>query len=301
MSLPSIAVLSAVWNEAEHIEEMVASLQAQTHPDWSVYFVDDGSTDDTAQIIQRLAAEDNRVKFVAKHEHRGKVAAFNAAFAASSEDLICLLAGDDKLPANSLELRCQALSDADPHADMVAVWGKLKTFSDNPKEDGIIMPRGEAPSRSGAAGAITRVLAEKIFPIPEQLPNEDAWIQACCKGLATKEKALTDIIANYRIHSGNTSPRHLTYEEFLKKQALRGKVWQLLLEEPRLEFDEETRLNLERSRQMEEARARQSLLGILKVPGVPLLRKAAVAWKGNKILYRIRWSNYRLFNGWLKA
>lgn len=301
MQLPSIAILSAVWNESAHIEEMIESLLAQTHPRWGVYFVDDGSSDNTAEIIETWAAKDPRIHLVARHEHRGKVAAFNAAFEASEEDLVCLLAGDDTMPPDSLEVRCQALSDVDPHTTYAASWGKLRTFSDNPADDGILMPRGKEPSRSGAAGALTRALADLIFPIPEQLPNEDTWLTICAQELAGIDRPLTKVVANYRLHSGNTSPRRLPFDEFFAMQARRGEVWRLLAEEPRLPFGKSARERIARFQALEEARRRKSLLGIARVPGVPVLHKAADAWKANPVLYKIRWSNYRLFNGWLKA
>ena len=60
-SAPLFSILMPVFNGAAHIQETIASLQAQTFGDFELLVMDDGSTDNTAAIVQQLAASDSRI------------------------------------------------------------------------------------------------------------------------------------------------------------------------------------------------------------------------------------------------
>jgi len=105
LARPRISILSAVYNEAQHIAEMIKTVQAQDLLDWEILFVDDGSTDDTVKLIKKHAAQDPRVRLISHGSKLGKVKAFNTALEASLGDVIVLLAGDDRLPQGSLVSR----------------------------------------------------------------------------------------------------------------------------------------------------------------------------------------------------
>ena len=83
-----ISILSPVFNEELHIEEMIESVQAQDHQDWEICFVDDGSTDATVAKIQAAAARDPRLRLIAHGSKLGKAAAFNRAYAAATGEVV---------------------------------------------------------------------------------------------------------------------------------------------------------------------------------------------------------------------
>ena len=56
--MPKISVLIPCYNAAETLEETLESVAAQTLADFEVIAVDDGSTDETAAILARWAAQD---------------------------------------------------------------------------------------------------------------------------------------------------------------------------------------------------------------------------------------------------
>ena len=66
MAEPLVDVLLPIYNAADTLEETIRSLQAQTVGAFRILAVDDGSTDGTADLLDRLAREDHRIEVIAK-------------------------------------------------------------------------------------------------------------------------------------------------------------------------------------------------------------------------------------------
>ena len=58
---PKVSVLIGIYNCAETLPQAVAAIQNQTYSNWELILCDDGSTDGTYEVAQRLAAADNRL------------------------------------------------------------------------------------------------------------------------------------------------------------------------------------------------------------------------------------------------
>lgn len=63
-SSPLVSVIIPTFSEGPTLEVAVRSIMEQTHRNLEILIVDDGSTDDTEEISQRLAAEDPRVRYL---------------------------------------------------------------------------------------------------------------------------------------------------------------------------------------------------------------------------------------------
>src|SRR5699024_6687341 len=69
--LPVVTVVMPVWNRATTVRAAVESVQAQTWTDWELIVVDDGSTDDSRNVLEGLATFDDRITVV--HAERSGV------------------------------------------------------------------------------------------------------------------------------------------------------------------------------------------------------------------------------------
>lgn len=87
-----ISVIITNYNYAPYLEQCLDSVLTQSTPADEIIVVDDGSKDNSRDILARRA--DPRVKVITK-VNGGQGSAFNAGFAASSGELICLLDSDD--------------------------------------------------------------------------------------------------------------------------------------------------------------------------------------------------------------
>ena len=90
------------YNHAPFVAEAVESVLTQTFQAWELVVVDDGSTDETLDIIRRY--RDPRIRVV-KREHAGLAGlgtAYRAALEQSSAPLVAILEGDDRWPPDKL-------------------------------------------------------------------------------------------------------------------------------------------------------------------------------------------------------
>lgn len=291
-----ISVLSPVFNEQTYIGEMLDSLRAQSHTDWEVCFVDDGSTDATVALIQEAAAADERIRLVQHGEKLGKATAFNRAYAASTGDGIVLLAGDDRLPPDSLAIRSADLESCRPGELGLAAY-KLRSFSDDPSFDGMELPRGDATSASGGVLTFTRELADLVFPIPESLPSEDIWLGFAGPALTHRYVRNPVVVLEYRIHPGNSNPRGRDFETMSASIGPRHEAWRLLLEQDRFELPESDRAHLAALYAAEKHRRDGDVPAILRQRGLSLAERGSLAAMANARLWRARNRFYKVLSG----
>lgn len=93
---PRFSVTIPAYNAQATLAETVASVLAQTYADWEVVICDDGSTDGTRALAERLSAEEPRIRVVSQ-ENRGSGGAYNTAVRAARSDLLVMLSADDLL------------------------------------------------------------------------------------------------------------------------------------------------------------------------------------------------------------
>lgn len=103
-----VAIVMPVWNAGEALWRSWESLRVQTLSDWELVAVDDGSTDDTASILARMATEDSRVRVV-QQPHRGIAAALQVGCATARGQYLARLDADDVCAPERLQRQVAAL------------------------------------------------------------------------------------------------------------------------------------------------------------------------------------------------
>lgn len=117
---PRVTVITIFLNGMPYLPEAVESVQQQRLEDWELILVDDGSTDGSGAVADRLAAEDARIR-VARHpggENRGMSASRNLGLQHARAPLIAFLDADDVYRPERLS-RHQDVLDAHPEVDLV--------------------------------------------------------------------------------------------------------------------------------------------------------------------------------------
>ena len=115
--LPRVSVLMPAYNRLHVLPRAIASVVAQSNPDWELVIVDDGSSDGSVKLLREYARADPRIRF-ARQPRGGPAAARNRAFAlAAGEYLACLDSDDEYLPTHLADRI--AVLDAYPDIDFL--------------------------------------------------------------------------------------------------------------------------------------------------------------------------------------
>lgn len=116
--MPIISVILPVRNAVATIARAVASIQAQTHEDWELVVVDDGSTDGTREWLRRAVQADVRIRLVEQPAH-GLVPALNAGLTVARGRFIARLDADDECRPERLAAQANWL-EANPRTGLVS-------------------------------------------------------------------------------------------------------------------------------------------------------------------------------------
>lgn len=292
---PDISLLCAVHNEARYLPLLLDSVRAQHHPCFELILVDDRSTDETSLIAHEAASRDPRI-VVVPAETSGKNSAWNAAYTASRGAWIGFIGGDDLIPVDGVTGRLAYTRGVDADRPVV-VYSKVRMFGDGVSYDGLVVPRGRRGSRSGPTAMLSRALAEIVFPIAEDLPNEDLWVSTIADLRAEVIEA-PQVCFEHRSHQDNSFRRGASFEETSAAFAARARAFTLLLQaQDRFDWTEDERAHLSRLVDLEEAR-REGRLGSVLRSNVPWVHRLRIASQTDRRLFAARTRAYRLFSGW---
>lgn len=100
--MPKISVIIPVYNTAKYLSDCLDSVIAQTFQDIEIICVNDGSTDNSGEILATYAARDKRIRVI-NQENQGVVSTRNNGIKNANADLIFPLDSDDYIAPNALE------------------------------------------------------------------------------------------------------------------------------------------------------------------------------------------------------
>ena len=164
-----ISVLINNYNYAHYLAACIDSVASQNYQDFEIIVVDDGSTDNSAELIKSYS---DRIIPVMK-ENGGQASSFNAGFAASSGEVVCLLDADDSFLPGKLAAISKIYADEKPDwcFDYVTT-DESSVIAPNldlqPVDKRAELGRGRFPSLAVPTSGLTfhRNLLSKILPMP---------------------------------------------------------------------------------------------------------------------------------------
>ena len=120
----SLSVVIPVYNEEENIPELYKELKEVLEKlpyDYEIIFVDDGSTDRTYEILEKLAKEDPRVKVIKFRRNYGQTAAMYAGFQYANGDVVITMDGDLQNDPRDIPKLLEKINEG---YDIVSGWRK---------------------------------------------------------------------------------------------------------------------------------------------------------------------------------
>lgn len=133
----SITAAIPVFNGEDYIGRAIASIQNQVRIGATeILVVDDGSSDRTREIVERLMQEDARIRLVSHPRNRGRAAARNTALNSATGELMAWLDADDEWTSDKLSLQVPLLLSlirTQPMDKLIAYGSYLTHFNQSEK------------------------------------------------------------------------------------------------------------------------------------------------------------------------
>lgn len=178
MRPPLVSILTPCYNVAPWLEAAVASVRAQTWRRYEIILVDDGSTDNTLAIANRLAGPDLKVLH---QPNGGQCSAFNVAFRQAQGDFIEYFDADDLLHPRKLEVQLARLATLPLGWVASGAWARLyrdpaetvfapeEVWRDADPVDWLVSSWSGGGMMHGAAWLTPRAVAAAAGPWDERL------------------------------------------------------------------------------------------------------------------------------------
>lgn len=113
---PLVSLIMPTYNRASFIGKAVVSVLEQMHADFELIIVDDGSTDNTRDIVQSF--KDNRLQYHRMDKNCGEYQTTNYAVSKTTGQYLTWIHSDDMLPKDSVKVRLETLTN-NPNLDFV--------------------------------------------------------------------------------------------------------------------------------------------------------------------------------------
>lgn len=111
MNQPLVSIIIANWNGAGVFKDCLVSLAKIKYPNWELVVVDNGSTDDSADLAEQVKLPAKRVLVIKNNHNVGFAGANNQGYDKSQGEYVLLLNNDTKVDPNFLSLLVKRLED----------------------------------------------------------------------------------------------------------------------------------------------------------------------------------------------
>ncbi|WP_163438723.1 glycosyltransferase family 2 protein [Fibrobacter succinogenes] len=204
-----ISVCMATYNGGKFIREQLESILSQLPTDAEIVIADDGSTDDTMQVVESL--KESRIRVLPAEKHLGVIYNYERALQASKGEIIFLADQDDIWLPGKVEKVLAALNEADlvtHDAWMLrpseSSWTRSGKLSDIRAYKSGVVTNWWKNTFTGCCIALRRSVLGKALPFPKNLPMHDQWLGLVAEKYF-KVKSIDEPLVEYRQHSTNAT------------------------------------------------------------------------------------------------
>lgn len=201
-----ISVCMATYNGSLFIEEQIRSILAELSAADELLIADDGSSDNTLEIIRSIA--DKRICVLESAGHLGPIRNFERVLTQASGEIVFLSDQDDVWYAGKISACMRELNDCTlvvHNADILS-HGKISspTFFARRNSGPGFFKNIFKNSYMGCCMAFRRELLNFALPFPKNLPMHDQWLGLCAEHIGSV-RFLKKSLISYRVHAGNAT------------------------------------------------------------------------------------------------
>lgn len=204
---PKVSVIMPAYNAEKYIEQSIRSAMNQTYENLEIIVIDDCSQDNTAEVVERLAREDSRIKLVRNEKNMGAARSRNRGMDLCEGEYVALLDCDDLWYPHKLELQL-ALANKE-NADIVYCSYAMVDENGNKKcADFNVSPKATLESMlvKCEISCSTALLGRRVmdaYRFPTEYYNEDYALWLILLRDNMKAVGAPEILAEYRLLSGS--------------------------------------------------------------------------------------------------
>jgi glycosyltransferase involved in cell wall biosynthesis len=204
---PLVSAIINNYNYGQFISEAIDSVLKQTYSNIELIIVDDGSTDNSRDIIENYAKEfPNKITTVFKR-NGGQASAFNCGFEISKGEIICFLDSDDFWFPDKIEKIVNEHQIADIVEHSMLINNHSCRWLPNKNNAQILMKERGRFIRFAETSALSfsKQLLNKIFPIPEKGLEicSETYLLYSSLYFTNKVCTLKEALSFYRVHGKN--------------------------------------------------------------------------------------------------
>lgn len=226
LELPLVSVIMPNYNNARYIYYAIDGVLNQSYKKLELTIVDDGSTDSSVEIANKIASSDSRVKIIQHSKNMGVAAALNTGLKNSQGDLIGFCASDDVWLLDKIKIQMVVLNDNTDigvvHADSLIIdesgnltgdtFNTFYKFAEKKKNGFILHELMTGNYISAPTVLMRRTLMEEIGQFPENIKWLEDWIYMLRLANRCKFAYLQQPLAKYRVHQNSSCHDLVGYE-----------------------------------------------------------------------------------------
>lgn len=202
---PVVSVIMPAYNSEAYIESAIRSVQAQTVQDWELLVIEDGSRDSTPELVQKMAAEDPRIRLLPNQHNMGTARSRNRGMELCRGRYIAFLDSDDCWHCDKLEKQV-ALAETTGADILYTSYAIVDDSGQKCCPDFVVPERTDLKRmlRCSEIGCSTVMLSgdlAKAARFAENFYHEDyaMWLTLLQKG--AKARGVSQVLVDYRYHA----------------------------------------------------------------------------------------------------
>lgn len=207
---PLVSIVTPVYNQAEYLEATMRSVLVQDYPALEYIVIDDGSSDDSLAVAQRVAAEFPGRVTVLTQANSGQAATLNRGWGLARGEILGYLSSDDRLLPQAVFRMVEALqARADASVAYCDFWliDAAGTRLRESRTEDFSAKRlcVDLVCQPGPGALFRRHVLERSGgwnPTLRQVPDFEFWLRAERHGPFVR---VAESLAEYRIHEGSAS------------------------------------------------------------------------------------------------
>lgn len=213
-----MSIIMGVFNCEGLVGKSIDSILAQTYDNWEFIICDDGSSDNTYEVIQKYKNSDSRIKIIRNIQNMGLAASLNKCIEVSTGEYIARQDADDESIYNRLSKQVEFLENNQDYDfvgsnviyyDDSGDWGKSNAIRSPQKENLLSGPPFCHPSVMFRSDCLKEINGYRVSKMTIRSQDYDLWFRLYSKGYIGFN--MSETLFKYRLDRNSYTKRKFKY------------------------------------------------------------------------------------------